>query len=134
MPLVITRRAGDEMDLGDPRSPTLRLRVVAIRPDAVDLSLHPLKPVQITLQEEIAASDPDHTPQQSGRPLSITRAEGQSITCGDPRHPLVVVAVASIKNDRARLSFDPQRFFDVHRREVADQVRGGELPPYRRTF
>lgn len=41
---------------------------------------------------------------------------------GDPRNPLGIVRIASIKGDRIRLAFDFPRTIDVHRREVADQI------------
>lgn len=41
---------------------------------------------------------------------------------GDPRNPIGIVRIASIKGDRIRLAFDFPRTIDVHRREVAEQI------------
>jgi len=54
--------------------------------------------------------------------LVITRREGEEVVVGDPRNPIGVVRIASIKGDRIRLAFDFPRTIDVHRREVADQI------------
>ncbi len=54
--------------------------------------------------------------------LVITRREGEEVVIGDPRHPIGVVRIASIKGDRVRVAFDFPREIDVHRREVAEQI------------
>ena len=54
--------------------------------------------------------------------LVITRREGEEVVIGDPRHPLGVVRIASIKGERVRVAFDFPRDVDIHRREVADQI------------
>jgi carbon storage regulator len=54
--------------------------------------------------------------------LVITRREGEEVVIGDPRNPLGVVRIASIKGDRVRIAFEFPRTIDVHRREVADQI------------
>lgn len=54
--------------------------------------------------------------------LVITRREGEEVVIGDPRHPIGVVRIASIKGDRVRVAFEFPRDIDVHRREVADQI------------
>ncbi len=54
--------------------------------------------------------------------LVITRREGEEVVVGDPRNPLGIVRIASIKGDRIRLAFDFPRTIDVHRREVAEQI------------
>jgi len=54
--------------------------------------------------------------------LVITRREGEEVVVGDPKNPLGVVRIASIKGDRIRLAFDFPRTIDVHRREVAEQI------------
>jgi carbon storage regulator CsrA len=54
--------------------------------------------------------------------LVITRREGEEVVIGDPRNPLGVVRIASIKGDRVRIAFDFPRQIDVHRREIADQI------------
>ncbi len=54
--------------------------------------------------------------------LVITRREGEEVVVGDPRNPLGIVRIASIKGDRIRLAFDFPRNIDVHRREVAEQI------------
>ncbi len=54
--------------------------------------------------------------------LVITRREGEEVVIGDPRNPLGVVRIASIKGDRVRIAFEFPRNIDVHRREVADQI------------
>lgn len=54
--------------------------------------------------------------------LVITRREGEEVVIGDPRNPIGVVRIASIKGDRVRVAFDFPRTIEVHRREVADQI------------
>lgn len=54
--------------------------------------------------------------------LVITRREGEEVVIGDPRNPIGVVRIASIKGDRVRVAFDFPRQIDVHRREIADQI------------
>ncbi|MFI4917276.1 MAG: carbon storage regulator [Phycisphaerales bacterium JB060] len=60
--------------------------------------------------------------------LVITRREGEEVVVGDPRNPLGIVRIASIKGDRIRLAFDFPRSIDVHRREVAEQIAAEEVP------
>ncbi len=54
--------------------------------------------------------------------LVITRRDGEEVVIGDPRKPIGVVRIASIKGDRVRIAFDFPRNVEVHRREVADQI------------
>ena len=54
--------------------------------------------------------------------LVITRREGEEVVIGDPRKPIGIVRIASIKGDRVRVAFEFPRDIDVHRREVADQI------------
>ena len=54
--------------------------------------------------------------------LVITRREGEEIVIGDPRNPIGVVRIASIKGERARVPFDFPRDVEIHRREIADQI------------
>ncbi|MFN0012475.1 MAG: carbon storage regulator [Phycisphaerales bacterium] len=54
--------------------------------------------------------------------LVITRREGEEVVIGDPKNPIGVVRIASIRGDRVRIAFDFPRSVDVHRREVADQI------------
>jgi carbon storage regulator CsrA len=61
--------------------------------------------------------------------LVITRREGEEVVIGDPRNPIGVVRIASIKGDRVRVAFDFPRQIDVHRREVADQILSGAAEP-----
>jgi len=61
--------------------------------------------------------------------LVITRREGEEVVIGDPRNPIGVVRIASIKGDRVRIAFDFPRQIDVHRREVADQIVAGGVTP-----
>lgn len=56
--------------------------------------------------------------------LVITRREGEEVVIGDPRNPIGIVRIASIKGDRVRVAFDFPRTIDVHRREIADQISG----------
>ncbi|MFM9957359.1 MAG: carbon storage regulator [Phycisphaerales bacterium] len=55
--------------------------------------------------------------------LVITRREGEEVVIGDPRHPIGVVRIASIKGDRVRVAFEFPREVEVHRREVAEQIK-----------
>lgn len=54
--------------------------------------------------------------------LVITRREGEEVVIGDPRNPIGVVRIASVKGDRVRVAFDFPREVEIHRREVADQI------------
>ena len=54
--------------------------------------------------------------------LVITRREGEEVVIGDPKNPIGVVRIASIKGDRVRIAFDFPRSVEVHRREVANQI------------
>jgi carbon storage regulator CsrA len=54
--------------------------------------------------------------------LVITRREGEEVVIGDPRNPIGVVRIASIRGDRVRIAFDFPRHVQVHRKEVADQI------------
>jgi carbon storage regulator CsrA len=61
--------------------------------------------------------------------LVITRREGEEVVIGDPRNPIGVVRIASIRGDRIRIAFDFPRTVQVHRREVADQIVVEADPP-----
>ena len=54
--------------------------------------------------------------------LVITRREGEEVVIGDPRNPIGVVRVASVKGDRVRVAFDFPRNVEIHRREIAEQI------------
>ncbi|MBL0928281.1 MAG: carbon storage regulator [Phycisphaerales bacterium] len=54
--------------------------------------------------------------------LVITRREGEEVVIGDPKNPIGVVRIASIKGDRVRVAFEFPRDVQVHRREVAEQI------------
>lgn len=56
--------------------------------------------------------------------LVITRREGEEIVIGDPRKPIGVVRIASVRGERVRVAFDFPRDVEIHRREVADQIVG----------
>jgi len=56
--------------------------------------------------------------------LVITRREGEEVVIGDPKNPIGVVRIASVKGDRVRVAFDFPREIQIHRREVADQIVG----------
>ncbi len=60
--------------------------------------------------------------------LVITRREGEEVVIGDPKNPIGIVRIASIRGDRVRIAFDFPRTIDVHRREVADQI-AVDAPP-----
>lgn len=53
--------------------------------------------------------------------LVLTRREGEEVVIGDPRKPLGVVRIASIKGDRVRIAFEFPRDVQVNRREVGEQ-------------
>ncbi|MEM9066083.1 MAG: carbon storage regulator [Planctomycetota bacterium] len=67
--------------------------------------------------------------------LVITRREGEEVVIGDPRNPIGVVRIASVKGDRVRVAFDFPRDVDIHRREIAEQILSevadiaGEIKP-----
>lgn len=54
--------------------------------------------------------------------LVITRREGEEVVIGDPKNPIGVVRIASVKGDRVRIAFDFPRDVDINRREIADQI------------
>lgn len=54
--------------------------------------------------------------------LVITRREGEEVVIGDPRNPIGVVRIASVKGERVRIAFDFPREVEINRREVADQI------------
>ena len=54
--------------------------------------------------------------------LVITRREGEEVVIGDPKKPLGVVRIASVKGERVRIAFDFPREIDINRREIADQI------------
>lgn len=54
--------------------------------------------------------------------LVITRREGEEIVIGDPRNPIGVVRIASVKGERVRVAMNFPRDVQIHRREVADQI------------
>ena len=58
--------------------------------------------------------------------LVITRREGKEVVIGDPKNPIGVVRIASVKGERVRVAFDFPRDVQIHRREVADQISGEE--------
>ncbi|MAV54971.1 MAG: carbon storage regulator [Phycisphaerae bacterium] len=61
--------------------------------------------------------------------LVITRREAEEIVIGDPKNPIGVVRIASIKGDRVRVALEFPRDVPVHRREVAqDIVDRGDRP------
>lgn len=54
--------------------------------------------------------------------LVVTRREGEEVVIGDPRSPLGVVRIASIRGDRVRIAFDFPKDVQVNRREVAQEI------------
>lgn len=54
--------------------------------------------------------------------LVITRREGEEVVIGDPKNPIGVVRIASVKGERVRIAFDFPRDVEIHRREIADQI------------
>lgn len=63
--------------------------------------------------------------------LVLTRLEGEAVVVGDPKKPIGVVRIASIRGDKVRVAFEFPRSVPVHREEVAKEittlaaVRGG---------
>ncbi len=54
--------------------------------------------------------------------LVITRREGEEVVIGDPRNPIGIVRIASVKGERVRIAFEFPREVEIHRREIADQI------------
>jgi carbon storage regulator CsrA len=54
--------------------------------------------------------------------LVITRREGEEVVIGDPKNPIGVVRIASVKGERVRIAFDFPRDIEINRREVANQI------------
>ena len=63
--------------------------------------------------------------------LVITRREAEEIVIGDPKDPIGVVRIASIKGGRVRVALEFPRDVPVHRREVAQDIvdRGDRQEP-----
>ena len=63
--------------------------------------------------------------------LVITRREAEELVIGDPKDPIGVVRIASIKGDRVRVALEFPRDVPVHRREVAQDIvdRGDRQEP-----
>ena len=63
--------------------------------------------------------------------LVITRRDAEEIVIGDPKDPIGVVRIASIKGDRVRVALEVPRDVPVHRREVAQDIvdRGDRQEP-----
>ena len=127
--LTIARGAGQSIELGDPRSPALRIRVDAVHIDSAVITLNLLRPGRIMAREEFAAGS--STPELAGfrgSTHTISRRTGQAVLYGDPRNPMAVVEIAEIMNDRVRVSVSCDHALDVHRFEVAEQIRGDQFP------
>ena len=60
--------------------------------------------------------------------LVITRREGEEVVIGDPRNPIGVVRIASVKGERVRVAFDFPRSVEIHRREIAEQILSEDEP------
>ncbi len=54
--------------------------------------------------------------------LVITRREGEEVVIGDPKNPIGIVRIASVKGERVRIAFEFPRDVEIHRREIADQI------------
>jgi carbon storage regulator len=54
--------------------------------------------------------------------LVITRREGEEVVIGDPKNPIGVVRIASVKGERVRIAFDFPKDVKINRREIADQL------------
>jgi carbon storage regulator CsrA len=54
--------------------------------------------------------------------LVITRREGEEVVIGDPKNPIGIVRIASVKGERVRIAFDFPREIQINRREIADQI------------
>jgi len=54
--------------------------------------------------------------------LVITRREGEEVVIGDPKNPIGIVRIASVKGERVRIAFDFPREVEINRREVAEQI------------
>lgn len=65
--------------------------------------------------------------------LVLCRQENEEIVIGDPERPLAVISVVSIKGDKVRLGVTADRTIPVHRREIADILRGRGKPQCRPT-
>jgi carbon storage regulator len=54
--------------------------------------------------------------------LVITRREGEEVVIGDPKNPIGIVRIASVKGERVRIAFDFPRDIQINRREIAEQI------------
>jgi len=54
--------------------------------------------------------------------LVITRKEGEEVVIGDPRSPIGVIRIATIRGDRVRVAFEFPKSVEIHRREIAEQI------------
>lgn len=55
--------------------------------------------------------------------LALTRRIGQEIVIGDPAKPLGKVRIVAVHGDKVRLSFDFPREVQIHRAEVASDIK-----------
>ncbi len=60
--------------------------------------------------------------QEARKMLVITRREGEEVVIGDPKDPVGIIRIATIKGDRVRIALDFPREIPVHRREVASEI------------
>jgi len=56
--------------------------------------------------------------------LVVTRKEGEEVIIGDPRNPIGIVRIVSVRGERVRIGFDFDPDTPVHRKEVADNIAG----------
>lgn len=64
--------------------------------------------------------------------LVITRRENEEVVIGDPADPIGKVRVSSIRGDRVRLAFDFPKHIQVHRAEVAAEIKAEAGSPLAR--
>jgi carbon storage regulator CsrA len=60
--------------------------------------------------------------------LILTRRENEETVIGDPKNPIGVVRIASIRGNRVRIAFDFPEEIPVNRREVADKIQAEPAP------
>ncbi|QYK49175.1 MAG: carbon storage regulator [Phycisphaeraceae bacterium] len=124
--LVITRREGEEVVIGDPNNPVGIVRVASIHADRVRLAFEFARDCAVTAsgvaERQRDKGAPPSPSKGSQTTLVMPRRVGEEVVVGDPRKPLGIVRVESIKVDRVRIAFDFPRQVGIHRREIADQL------------
>lgn len=62
--------------------------------------------------------------------LVLCRKVDEEIVFGDPKNPIGVMKITAITGGKVSLAFDFSKSITIHRREIAEKVRGFPLPSF----